>query len=56
MLAALGYRPAAVPPVGASGEVLGELRPALLRRFGLTDRCRSSWAAPIPRPARWAPA
>jgi sugar (pentulose or hexulose) kinase len=36
MLADLDIHPAALPPIGRSDEVIGELRPALARRFGLT--------------------
>jgi len=35
MLAALAIDPGAVPPIQRSAEVIGELRPALVRRFGL---------------------
>ena len=35
MMAALGIDARAVPPVAGSDEVIGELRPALVRRFGL---------------------
>jgi sugar (pentulose or hexulose) kinase len=35
MLAALSIDPGAVPPVRHSAEAIGELRPALVRRFGL---------------------
>jgi len=53
MLAALAIDPGAVPPIQRSAEVIGELRPALVRRFGL--------ALPVPvvlggadsRPALW---
>lgn len=37
MLSALDVDPAAVPPVWRSDEVLGELRPALVRRYGLPE-------------------
>ncbi|MGD0019137.1 MAG: FGGY family carbohydrate kinase [Candidatus Limnocylindrales bacterium] len=40
MLAALGIDPGALPPIRRSAEVIGELRPALVRRFGL--------AGPVP--------
>jgi xylulokinase len=35
MLTALAFDPGAVPPIRRSAEVIGELRPALVRRFGL---------------------
>lgn len=36
MLEALGFDPRVLPPIRASGEALGELRPALARRLGLS--------------------